>query len=123
FASPIGNAILADDDPADEIGCSCTPRGKKIAGHIDAAEKIRPLKAVKIERQGVTIIYDTDRNVGFTVGQIDKPVGGRHLHLDLRMETRKFGEVRHEQACREGRRQRPPQKPTRTLVTSEDARL
>ena len=35
----------------------------------------------------------------------------------------KLGEVGHEQVCREGRRQRHPQKPAHALVAPEDARL
>jgi hypothetical protein len=39
------------------------------------------------------------------------------------MQAREIGEVRHEQVCREGRRQRHPQKPAHALVATEDARL
>jgi hypothetical protein len=36
---------------------------------------------------------------------------------------REIGEVRHEQVCRKGGRQRHPQKPAHALVATEDARL
>jgi len=39
------------------------------------------------------------------------------------MQTREIGEVRHEQVCRERRRQRHPQQPAHALVAPEDARL
>ena len=39
------------------------------------------------------------------------------------MKPREIGEVRHEQVCREGRRQRHPQKPAYALVATEDARF
>src|SRR3546814_14429210 len=61
--------------------------------------------------------------VSLSVGQIHKLAGGRYLHLDLRMETRKFGEVGHEQVRCEGRRQCHPQKPAHALIAPEDARL
>src|SRR5690606_18664140 len=64
FARPIGDTILAHDDPPDGIGRSRTPRGKKLAGNINASEQIRSLQAVKIERQRVAVVDDTDRHVG-----------------------------------------------------------
>jgi hypothetical protein len=45
----------AYDDPPDGIRCTRTPRGLSIAGHVDAAEQLRSLQAVKIERQGFAL--------------------------------------------------------------------
>ena len=78
---------------------------------------------MKIERQGLAIVDDADRDVGLSVGQIRQLAGRQDFHLDVRMQTREIGEVRHEQVCREGRRQRHPQKPAHALVAPEDARL
>jgi NAD(P)-dependent dehydrogenase (short-subunit alcohol dehydrogenase family) len=78
---------------------------------------------VKIERQGFAVVDDADRDVGLSVGQICQLAGRQDFHLDVRMQTREIGEVRHEQVCREGRRQRHPQKPAHALVATEDARL
>jgi hypothetical protein len=63
---------------------------------------------VKIERQRFAIVDDADRHVGLPVGQICQLAGRKDFHLDLRMKTGEIGEVRHQQMCREGRRQRHP---------------
>ncbi len=47
-----------------------TPLGESIAGDVEAAEQLRSLQAVKIERQGFAVVDDTDRHVGLSVGQI-----------------------------------------------------
>jgi hypothetical protein len=67
----------------DAIRRSRAPRGKQVAGHVDSAEQIRSLQAVKIERQGVAVVDNADRDVGLSVGQIHRLVGGQYLHLDL----------------------------------------
>src|SRR6185312_5059268 len=63
LAGPIRNSMNADDDPADGIRRARTPRGQSIAGHVDAAEQLRSLQAVKIERQGFAVVDDADRDV------------------------------------------------------------
>src|SRR3546814_313910 len=50
LAGPVGDAMNADDDPPDGIRRARAPCGKAIAGDVDAAEQLRPLQAVKIER-------------------------------------------------------------------------
>src|SRR5438270_178491 len=62
---------------------------------------------MKIERQGLAVVDDADRDVGLSVGQICQLAGRQDFHLDLRMQTREIGEVRHEQVCREGRLPKP----------------
>src|SRR3546814_6167316 len=49
--------------------------------------------------------------------------GRQDFHLDVRMETREIGEVRHEQMCRKERCQRHPQQSAHALVATEHARL
>ena len=78
---------------------------------------------MKIERQGLAVVDDADRRVGLAVGQIGQFAGRQDLHLDVRMQTREIGEVRHEQVCREGRCQCHAKKPAHALVATEDARL
>src|SRR3546814_20576414 len=51
LAGPVRDAIIAYDDPPDGIRRARTPRGQSIAGHVDAAEQLRPLQAVKIEHR------------------------------------------------------------------------
>jgi hypothetical protein len=74
-------------------------------------------------KEGFAVVDGADRHVGLSVGQICQLAGRQDFHLDVRMQTREIGEVRHEQVCREGRSQRHPQKPAHALVTPEDARL
>ena len=50
----------ADDDPPDGSGA---PHATA-AGHVDAAEQLRSLQAVKIERQGFAVVDDADRDIG-----------------------------------------------------------
>ena len=78
---------------------------------------------MKIERQGFAVVDDTDRDIGLSVGQICQFAGRQDFHLDVRMQTREIGEVRHQQVCREGRCQCHPQKPAHALVATQDARL
>ena len=60
----------------------------------------------------------TSRLVRFTGSSIDSI-----LHLELGVKPREVGEVRHEQMCREGRRQHHPQRSAYALVATEDAGL
>ncbi len=78
---------------------------------------------MKIEWQFAAVIDDADRDIGLSVGQIHKLTGGQDLNLDLGVETREIGEIRHEQMCRERRRQRHPQPSAHALVATEDTRL
>jgi hypothetical protein len=110
-------------DPPDGIRRARTPRGQSIAGHVDAAEQVRSLQAMKIERQGFAVVDDADRDIGLPVGQICQLAGRQDFHLDVRMQTREIGEVRHQQVCREGRCQCHPQKSAHALVATQDARL
>src|ERR1700692_3159881 len=92
-------------------------------GHVDASEQLRSLQAVKIEGQGFAVVDDAERAVGLSAVQICQFAKRQDFHLDVRMETREIGEVRHEQVCREGRCQCHAQKPARALVATKDARL
>ena len=78
---------------------------------------------MKIERQSAAIIDDADRDISLSVGQIHQFAGGKDLNLDFGVETREIGEIRHEQMCREGRRQRHPQPSAHALVATENTRL
>jgi hypothetical protein len=78
---------------------------------------------MKIERQGLAIGDHPDRHIRLPVGQIRDLAGRYYLHLDVRMQTRKIGDIRHEQVCRKERGQRHPQKPAYALIAPEDARL
>src|SRR3546814_12910364 len=69
LAGPVGDAMNADDDPPDGIRRARAPCGKAIAGDGDAAEQIRPLPAVKVERWGFSILSASYRNVGSSLGQ------------------------------------------------------
>src|SRR6202034_4485001 len=79
LARPVRDAILAYDDPPDPISRSRAPRGKQVAGYVDTTEQLRPLQAMKIERQGVAIVDDADRDIGLSVGQIHQLTGGQDL--------------------------------------------
>src|SRR3546814_18460619 len=70
LGGPIRNAVHSDDDPPEGIGRACAPCGQSIAGDVDAAEQLRPLQTVKIERQGFAVVDDAERDVGLAVGQI-----------------------------------------------------
>src|SRR5580658_2519103 len=109
LVGPFRDSVTAYDDPPDGIGRAHTPRGEAIAGHVDAAEQFRSLQTVKIERQGFAVVDDADRDVGLSVGQICQLTVRQDFHLDVRIQTREIGEVRHEQVCREGWCQRHPQ--------------
>src|SRR6202000_1552906 len=73
LAGPVRDSMSAYDDPPDGIRRARTPRGQAIAGHIDAAEQLRSLQAVKIGRQGFAVVDDADRDVGLSAGQIFQP--------------------------------------------------
>lgn len=104
-------------------GAPARHAARRVRGHVDAAEQLWSLQAVKVERQRVAVVHDADRDVSLPVGQVHRLIGGQHLHLDLGMKPREVGEVRHEQVCCEGRRQRHPQKAVHALAATEDARL
>src|SRR5579862_2612754 len=123
FARPVRDAILADDDPPDAISLSRAPRGEQVAGHVDTTEEVRPLQAMKIEWQGVAIVDDADRNIGLSVRQIHQLTRGKDFNLNLGVKAREIAEIRHEQVCRKGWRQRHPQPPAHALIATEDARL
>ena len=78
---------------------------------------------MEIERQGLAVINDADRDIGVPVGEVNQLAGRQDFHLDVGMQTRESGEIRHEQACREDRCHRHPQKPAHALVATEDARF
>jgi hypothetical protein len=78
---------------------------------------------VKIERQGLAVVDDADRDIGLPVGQVCQFAGRQDLHFDVGMQTREVGEIGHEQVCGEGRRQCHPQESAYTLVAPENARL
>lgn len=122
-AGPIRDAVHADDDPAEGIRRARTPRGQSIPGHVDGAEQLRSLHAMKILRQGFALVDDADRDVGLTVGQICQFAERQDIHLDIGMQTREIGEIRHQQMCRHRRRQRHPQTPAHALIAPEHARL
>src|SRR3546814_10382459 len=82
---------------------ACAPCGQSIAGDVDAAEQLRPLQTVKIERQGFAVVDDAERDDGLAVGQICQFAGRQDFHLDFRMEAREIGKVRHEQMTRKDR--------------------
>jgi hypothetical protein len=77
---------------------------------------------MKIERKGATIVDDTDRDVGLSIGQVDRFVGRQDLHFDFGVKPSKLSEVRHEQVCCQCRRQCYPQQPPYTLVAPKHAR-
>jgi hypothetical protein len=99
------------------------PLGEASAGHVEAAEQLRPLLAVKIGRQGFAVVDDADRHVGLSIGQVCQLARGQDFHRDARMQTYELGKVRHEQVCCEGRRHRHPKKPAHALIAPEDARF
>ena len=74
-------------------------------------------------RKRLPVIGYADRDVRLSVCQVRQLPRRQDLHLDVRVQVREFGEIGHEQVGREGRRHRHPQKPARTLVATEDARL
>jgi hypothetical protein len=69
LARPVRDALVVPDNPPNAIGRSRAPRGKEVAGHVDTAEQLRSLQAVKIGRHGVAVVDDADRNVDLSVGQ------------------------------------------------------
>src|SRR4051812_29949175 len=79
---PTRSSLTVDDDGPDGIPRPGAPRGQPIERHINAREQLRPLNAMKIERQGLTIGDNTDRDVRLSVGQIHHLAGRYDLHLE-----------------------------------------
>src|ERR1700755_512946 len=90
LAGPIRNSMQAYDNPPDGIRRARTPRCESFAGHVDAAEQLRSLQSMKVERQGFAVVGDADRDVGFSIRQIRELAGRHDFHLDVRMQTRKI---------------------------------
>jgi len=80
-------------------------------------------QAVKIERQGGPVPHHADGDSRLPIGQIGHCFGQHDLHFNVRMRTRKFGQIRHEQVHRQKWRQRDPQQPPHVLIAPEDARF
>src|SRR5580658_7129032 len=94
LARPVRDSMAAYDDPPDGVGRPRAPYVKEIAGHVDAAEDLRSLQAMQIERQGILVVDDADRDVSLSIGQICQLAGRQYFQLDVGMQTRKIGDVR-----------------------------
>ena len=120
---PGGYAEPGVDDPAQAFLRPRPPSGQEVAGDEDAAVDVGPLDAVEVERKGVSIVDDTQSDVGLPVGQVHRLGDRQDLHADLWMPARERDEVRHEEVVGENGRQRDPKRPAHVLVASEDPGL
>lgn len=63
LAGPLRDAMDAYNDAPVGVCHTRTPCGQPFAGDVDAAEQLRSLQPVKIERKSLAVVDDADRDV------------------------------------------------------------